>query len=257
MPTSCWRADGTLQPTLTTRSEWHSSRNGCPLFESKAARNTLESLMALECTILYTDNAVGGLSKTSKMPWYSYSIPAQLCDTGSVLRTVKGSVCEKCYAQKGRYSFGRVQNALERRYRSMINLESWAAHMVHLLAVRSKGNQKYFRWHDSGDLQGAEHLQAIIWIARQLPHIRFWLPTKEARLVSSSTIMLELRDTPNLTVRLSSPMVGKLQTHPHLATSSVAAGKGKPCPAKQQEGKCGECRMCWEVAVCNVDYPLH
>ena len=44
---------------------------------------------------------VGGLSKPSKMPGWAYGIPAKECKTGSKLRQVKGSTCEKCYALKG------------------------------------------------------------------------------------------------------------------------------------------------------------
>ena len=46
---------------------------------------------------------VGGLSKPSKMPGWSYGLPAKECKTGSKLRKVKGSTCHGCYALKGCY----------------------------------------------------------------------------------------------------------------------------------------------------------
>ena len=51
----------------------------------------------------------GGLTNTSKMPCYSYGIPADTCNVGSYLRRnfkngIKESVCSKCYAHKSRYS---------------------------------------------------------------------------------------------------------------------------------------------------------
>jgi len=58
------------------------------------------------------NNIVGGLSETYKMPCKSYNIPAELCITGSKLRKINNSVCSDCYACKGRYNFGNVQNAL-------------------------------------------------------------------------------------------------------------------------------------------------
>jgi hypothetical protein len=35
----------------------------------------------------------GSLTRTSKMPGLSYSLPAWECKTGSKLRKIKGSVC--------------------------------------------------------------------------------------------------------------------------------------------------------------------
>ena len=60
--------------------------------------------------------AVGNLSRPSKMPSYAWSISARRCNVGSKLAKVKGSVCEGCYALKGRYMFSNTQDALERRY---------------------------------------------------------------------------------------------------------------------------------------------
>jgi len=41
-------------------------------------------------------------SQTEKMPWISWDIPAWECKTGGKLVNVKGSICEGCYALKGR-----------------------------------------------------------------------------------------------------------------------------------------------------------
>ena len=49
------------------------------------------------------ESTVGTLSAPSKMPCFSFSIPAKLCITGQKLRDVKNSICSKCYALKGRY----------------------------------------------------------------------------------------------------------------------------------------------------------
>ena len=58
---------------------------------------------------------VGGLSKPSKMPGWSYGLPAKECKTGSKLRKVPGSTCFDCYALKGCYVFKVVQDAQYRR----------------------------------------------------------------------------------------------------------------------------------------------
>ena len=46
----------------------------------------------------------GSLTRTSKMPGLSYSLPAWECKTGSKLRKIKNSVCSMCYALKGNYT---------------------------------------------------------------------------------------------------------------------------------------------------------
>ena len=61
----------------------------------------------------------GGLSAPSKMPGPAYNIPAAACITGSKLVNVKGSVCEGCYALKGRYRFSNVKEALNRRLKAL------------------------------------------------------------------------------------------------------------------------------------------
>ena len=43
----------------------------------------------------------GSMTRTSKMPGLSYSLPAWECQTGSKLRKIKGTPCYGCYALKG------------------------------------------------------------------------------------------------------------------------------------------------------------
>ena len=40
----------------------------------------------------------GGLSSPSKMPGYSYNLPAIHCKTGSKLAQIPGTTCHGCYA---------------------------------------------------------------------------------------------------------------------------------------------------------------
>ena len=78
---------------------------------------------------------VGGLSKPSKMPGWSYGLPAKECKTGSKLRLVKGSTCYGCYALKGCYVFAVVQKAQYKRLAS-IKHPLWAGAMA--LLINSK-----------------------------------------------------------------------------------------------------------------------
>lgn len=206
-------------------------------------------------------NNVGGLSSPSKMPCYSYSIPASTCNVGSKLRSVKGSVCEHCYACKGRYLFSNVQNALNRRLQSMHDLGQWTVNMIRAIALT--GND-YFRWHDSGDLQSMAHLKAIVDIAIALPNVMFWLPTKEYKLVYQYRVGFGQFPT-NLNVRVSAAMVGEKAPSLGLPTSVVLKDVNNVnnmnnvslCPAPRQGGKCLDCRKCWDKDVYTVAYGKH
>ena len=136
----------------------------------------------------------GGLSAPGKMPEGSYNLPARACQTGAKLREIPGTPCWGCYAFKGRYNFPNVKDALSRRLKSLGDPQ-WVRAMVVLI----KG-KKHFRWHDSGDLQGPEHLKNIFEVCKLTPETQHWLPTQERKL-------LQFLDPdiipPNLIIRLS------------------------------------------------------
>jgi hypothetical protein len=207
------------------------------------------------------DKATGGLSDPSKMPCYSYSISAKRCKVGSALRKVKGSTCASCYALKGRYVFPNVEAAMERRYMAMRSDSLlWAAGMV---ASIRKAGMPYFRWHDSGDLQGMNHLAAIDAIASLTPHVSHWLPTREYALVRAWH-RNAYTFAQNLLVRVSLPMVGRLDgadewesLSMRYSTVGIMPGDGIMCPSSQQGNKCLDCRACWSRNVKCVSYTKH
>ena len=120
----------------------------------------------------------GGLSAPSKMPGPSFNLPAVACITGAKLVKVPGSTCSGCYALKGRYRFGNVQKALNRRLKALED-PRWIEAMVTLV-----WGKPWFRWHDSGDTQSAQHLKNIFEVCKRTPGTRHWLPTREARFLS-------------------------------------------------------------------------
>lgn len=193
------------------------------------------------------------LSNPSKMPCKSYSLPIEACITGSKLRKIPGSVCSKCYAGKGCYQFASTKKAVAKRLES-ITKPNWSKAMVSLI-----GNSRYFRWHDSGDLQGLDHLQRIIQVAKATPHTKHWLPTKEIGMVRD--YVNDGNEIPtNLTIRVSAPMIDSRpladQGHPQVKTCrSVTAGHD--CPAPEQNGECRDCRRCWDTNVNDVAYLMH
>jgi len=192
----------------------------------------------------------GGLSKPSKMPGYAYNIPATRCKVGAKLVKVPGSVCHGCYALKGRYRFSNVKEALERRYQAAMNNKEWVFGMVYLINTSKK---KEFRWHDSGDIQSAEHLRRIFQVCELTPEVKHWLPTREAGILS--TIKAEAVPS-NLIIRLSATKVDGPAPKSWPWTSTVVTA-GASCPAPQQGNQCKDCRACWDKKVKNVSYGKH
>ena len=184
-------------------------------------------------------------TKTSKMPGLSYSLPAWECKTGWKLAQIPGTPCFSCYAKKGNYTRYPAIRAAQYRRLKAIEDPRWVDAMVAVIK-----RQKFFRWHDAGDVQSLEHLNNIYKICEATPETRHWLPTREAWIKN------ELDRKPvNLVIRFSPPMMGqRVDTWPN---SSMVVDSGASCPAPKQGGKCGSCRQCWDPAVKVVSYGKH
>ena len=98
------------------------------------------------------------LSKPDKMPGYAYGLPAWECKTGAKLAKVPGSVCAGCYAMKGNYTrFPEIKRAQYRRL-AAIRHPLWVRAMAAKINSAAVSKHKFFRWHDSGDVQNPEAL---------------------------------------------------------------------------------------------------
>ena len=202
----------------------------------------------------------GGLTQTTKMPCQSYSLPTIACITGFKMRAIAGTPCEICYADKGNYRkyANNIEPAQHARLVSITD-ELWVDAMV-----VSIGADKYFRWHDSGDIQSIEHLEKIADVARRTPNCQHWLPTREYGIVSAFTAQFDVPD--NLIIRLSAMFTDKpvvvpktLQNVKGIAVSNVHSKKpiGTACNAPRQNGECRSCRACWSRKVLAVSYSIH
>ena len=190
---------------------------------------------------------VGGLSTPGKMPCYSINLPATECKTGAKLARVPGTTCHGCYALKGRYRFKTTKRAMARRLRALSH-GSWTAAMTALIT-----GHKYFRWHDSGDLQGVQHLKNIFEVCKQTPDTSHWLPTREHGLLA----LMDPAVVPkNLMIRISATKVDGRAPSWWPWTSTVSTTT-KTCPAPDQGGKCKSCRACWSRDIQNVTYAKH
>lgn len=199
---------------------------------------------------------VHSLAKSSKMPCHSYSISAKICITGRSLRNVLNSVCSKCYALKGRYSFPNVQNALNKRAEAFDN-PLFETAMVSLI---THFKEDYFRWFDSGDLQNIAMLHKIANIAKRTPNTLHWLPTREYKIVDDY-IDIYGSFPENLLVRVSSHLIDESAPKRFSHTSEVhnctASPHAHSCPAPTQNNQCNNCRACWDTNVKTISYTEH
>jgi hypothetical protein len=194
-----------------------------------------------------------GLGNPSKMPGHSFGLSALDCKTGSKLRKIEGSVCANCYAMKGCYQWPGVKSGHKKRLKASWGSD-WQSAMVRLIGHYERSG--YFRIHDSGDFQSADHVLAWFVVCRRLPKIRFWVPSRERRFIKEA---LRQEQCPkNLIIRVSDNMVDKRDapgwaTH----TSGVVSDGSGTCHASHRGGACGDCRRCWDKRVKRVTYNLH
>ena len=221
-------------------------------------------------------------NRNTKMPGYTYGASAWFCQTGMKLADIAGTVCSLCYAKNGNYIFPNVKKgktmvslAIE-YYNEIQDFTPWVLAMTQIITKRciikdvkdDDGNiiitkdDTWFRWHDSGDIQGVLHLQAINQVALNCPDVSFWLPTKEGKMVKEFLKKNEVAS--NLCIRISGYQIGKKASAfgTGINTSTVNYDDSKHhCIAPQQGGSCdgelADCRNCWNKEVPNVNYILH
>ena len=188
----------------------------------------------------------GSMTRTSKMPGLSYSLPAWECKTGSKLRKIKNSVCSACYALKGNYTRYKAIKAAQYVRLASLNSELWTAAIVTQIK-----RQKYFRWHDAGDVQDLQHLNKIYEVCRLTPGTKHWMPTREAWIKD------HLDSKPdNLVIRFSAPMIDQAAPASWPNSSEVVT-EGATCPAPQQGNSRGDCRNCWNPEIKTIKYGKH
>lgn len=258
-----------------------STRNDCqlvtpllelPLAETASGTSNHLSVKAqprravIEMTIAEAEAIAGTLSKVTKLPGRSYDLDTDYCRVGSELRKVPGSECAICYATRGHYNWPNVTKAMERRRQGLTH-PLWVDAMVTLIKhflESASAEQRYFRWHASGDLQSLDHLKKIVKVAELVPEMNFWLQTKERSDVGQ--FLKEGGQFPaNLVTRLSSTMIGVQRDGLSLPISVITQTEGTPpegahaCPATapDSEGKCGDCRACWNPNVPIVSFWEH
>jgi hypothetical protein len=203
-----------------------------------------------------TARAFIGLSKNSKMPAYTFAIPARLtCPRGDKLAQVKGTVCSGCYATKGHDAMKPAIQAKQRRWNvADLAANNWSIRQLWIEAfVIALNGEAFFRWHSAGDLYSDEYRDLVSEAIYNTPATSHWIPTREARMAKGLT------KHSNAVVRVSDDIVDQKTNKWQGNTSGVhvMGGRGTECGAYLNEGQCGDCRACWNPDVKHVSYKLH
>lgn len=248
---------------------WEEIRNGPQREEMIRPRRRLPLDMSLAEAV----RIAGTLGRPGKMPGYSYGLDAWECKRGQELMTVAGSACSNCYAMSGWYTLRGAASGMVRRQKSLDHPRWVDAIVRQILHYCKAPPDNYFRWHDSGDLQGAWHLANIVTVCRRTPKVKHWLPTREYGMVEE-WVVAGGEVPSNLMLRLSADMYDELPVLPpilkHFYTSTIHRYSGMPveidssdpsltveCQAHTRGNRCGPCRACWNDEVQNISYVEH
>ena len=198
------------------------------------------------------------LSVTSKLDGIrSWSLNALDTCPGSIESPgVLVDACKGCYATTGNYRFSNVKAPRESNKLDWQRLE-WVDDMVQAL-----GNDRFFRWFDSGDMYSLGLAEKMLEVMIRTPWVSHWLPTRMHKFPKFMLVLNQMKSLKNVSVRFSSDSVqGQYIKGVHgsviVATPQNVKKGMKLCEAYLNEGKCDGCRACYDKKVKVIAYPAH
>ena len=197
------------------------------------------------------------LSKASKMPCRSWSLQALVtCPASKDANGELVAACAGCYATTGNCNFPNVKAPREH------NKDDWKRSQWVDDMVNELDSDRYFRWFDSGDLYDIRLARKVLEVMKRTPWVRHWLPTRMHKFDKFVPVLEEMQTLPNVVVRLSSDGVNGetiegITTSTIVPTSEQAPKNATVCEAYERDGKCGQCRACWNKDVSLVAYVAH
>ena len=198
------------------------------------------------------------LSVTSKLDGIrSWSLNALDTCPGSLESPgVLVDACKGCYATTGNYRFSNVKAPRESNKLDWQRL-NWVDDMVQAL-----GNDRFFRWFDSGDMYSLGLAEKMLEVMIRTPWVSHWLPTRMHKFPKFKLVLDQMQKLKNVSVRFSSDSVqGQYTKGLHgsvIVPTPKDVKKGmKLCEAYLNEGKCNGCRACYDKKVKLIAYPAH
>lgn len=203
------------------------------------------------------------LSKPSKMPCLSWSLEARETCPGSIDPKTKQvvDVCSGCYATEGFYRMPTVKDVRAENRKDWQRKE-WVAEMIAEISNQTPDDKgkRYFRWFDSGDVYHPDLAKKIFEVMKWTPNVKHWLPTKSYKVPKIKKYLENMKQLPNVSVRYSSDSINGEYDAIHGSTVIPDADfptKARVCGAYDNDGKCGDCRSCWNKKVKVIAYPAH
>ena len=210
------------------------------------------------------------LAQTGKMPCASWSLQAvETCPGAWDSNGGLVAACQGCYATTGRY----LMEMAKRPRRQ--NKQDWQHPMFvpafidelnrPVLSGKRAGAPAHplFRWFDSGDMYDLRLAEKLYRIMLGTPNTRHWLPTRMWKFPKFDEVISRMEALSNVVVRRSSDSItgGRVpgrNTSTIIPTSDTEVpAHVSVCGAYQRDGKCGECRACWDKDVAVIAYPAH
>jgi hypothetical protein len=128
--------------------------------------------------------------------------------------------------------------------------------------VKALGNDRFFRWFDSGDMYALGLAEKILQVMKLTPWVSHWLPTRMHKFPKFRRVLQDMEKLDNVSVRFSSDSVtGDYVEGLHgsviVPTAEHATVSMKLCEAYNHGGTCNGCRACWDKSVSVIAYPAH
>lgn len=202
------------------------------------------------------------LTRTTKMPGYSWNLPAgEACPASKLTLIEHGqeAVCSVCYAKAGNYRFPHVKETMQERFslcREALKTGPGLLAAILTPLVEAgvyESDEPFFRIHDSGDFFSPAYVEAWYLVGAALPDVRFWAPTREHLRELMLPSLRKLASLPNMAIR---PSAAKLNQEAPVVQGlsdgtavvfTVPEGH-KVCPSTStEEHSCDAhgCRACW------------
>ena len=158
---------------------------------------------------------------------------------------------KKCYARKGRFSFGRIKDLLQRNFDIWKEDPEGFERDVMIAAYTAR----FFRFHSSGDIPDGDYLDMMIRVAKRCENTSFLCFTKKYEMVNEC-LNWHGPDVipPNLHIVFSAWGDFVPENPYHFPVAYIAFKKQEnkiPADAYPCSGFCGDCvqtgHSCWDL----------
>ncbi len=196
------------------------------------------------------------LSRVSKLDMIrSWSLEAKETCPGAHTSDGLVDACQGCYAIGGNYRFPNVKAPREFNKQDW-KRENWVEEVVAALNI-----DRFFRWFDSGDIYHPKLAEKIKAVIELTPWCQHWLPTRSFKSPRIRRVLEEIKALPNVSVRYSSDSVTGQYEAIHGSTIVPSAEWHDEnitvCQAAKTDGKCTNCRACWDAEIPLIGYVAH